>query len=162
MHLKKIDALGSAAQKLEANLAAAKAELHQALPAKSLLSGVEKYSQNLATSHGQMSACEGARHAQETPPPAIGKRKSKISTKDAPSKRSRPGRQEMDQGDVILADDSEVERQADEIERQRGGWRRAHTNGEEGLQNEEEMAYERFPLARASANMRWGARGLAS
>ena len=36
------------------------------------------------------------------------------------------------------------------------------TGAEEELQNEEETGYEKFPLAEASENIRWNARGLAS
>ena len=53
----------------------------------------------------------------------------------------------MDQGGVILVDESEVERQLDEVERL-GGWR--GTNEEEEPQNEE-SGYERFPLTETSA-----------
>ena len=117
-----IDAPGSASQKLEADLAVAKAELHQALTREK----PAKRSQAILSKSRYITQVdlEGARHAQETPP-TTGKRKSKSSTEEAPSKRSHPGQRETDQDDVILADDSEVERKVDEVERLGGGgWRR--------------------------------------
>ena len=103
---------------------------------------------------------EGARHAQQTPPPTTRKRKSKNSTKKAPSKRRHPGQRGTDQGDVILADDSKVERQVDEIERL-GGLEES-TNKEEELQNEGKTGYERLLLVETSANIRRTAWGLSS
>ena len=145
-----IDAPGSASQKLEADLAVAKAELHQALTREK----PAKRSQAILSKSRYITQVdlEGARHAQETPP-TTGKRKSKSSTEEAPSKRSHPGQRETDQDDVILADDSEVERKVDEVERLGGGGVEAGTNEEGEPQNEEKTGHERFLLAETSADI---------
>ena len=65
----------------------------------------------------------------------------------------------MDQGDVILAGGSEVERQVDEIERL---GRVEQSTNEEELQNKEETGYEMFSLAETSANARQSAGWLTS
>ena len=110
-----IDALGSAAQKLEADLAVAKAGMRQALTREK---PVKRSRVILSKScYITQADLEGARHAQKTPPPITKKKKFKNSTKEVPSKRRRPGQRGTDQGDLILADDSEVERQVGEIER---------------------------------------------
>ena len=98
-----IDALGSAARKPEADLAVVKGSCTRPLAAKGLLSRVGQYSQNLVTSHR-------ARDAQEAQLPTTRKRKPKNLAKEAPFKRSRSGRQGMDQYGVILVDSSGMER----------------------------------------------------
>ena len=68
----------------------------------------------------------------------------------------------MDQGGAILADDSEVERQVNEIERLGRVEQRVATGEEEELHNKEETGYEMFPLAETSVYIRWSARRLTS
>ena len=63
----------------------------------------------------------------------------------------------MDQGVIILADNSEVGRQVDGTERL-GGVEES-TIEEEELQNEEETRYERLPPTETSANKLWSALG---
>ena len=152
-----IDALGSAAQKPEADLAVAKAVLHRPLtrekPAERSLVILSK------SRYMTQADLQGARHTREIPPLTTRKRKSKNSTKEAP-----PGWADKDDREWAKATSF-----LQAVVSWRGRWIRLSgwggeesTNEDEELQNREETAYERFPLAETSGNIRLSARRFAS
>ena len=152
-----IDALGSAAQKLEADLAVVKAELRQALTREN----PAKWSQAMLSKSCYIAQAdlEGARHAQETPPP---------TTRESPKTQQR--KRHLNDATQDNEERTKATLFWQMIVRWRGRWMRLSgwggleesTNKEEELQNEEKTGYERLLLAKTSANIRRTARRLSS
>jgi len=138
-----VKSLGSAAVRLQAELAIAQEGLHQTLAREKPATKSRKVLSSAR--YVTQADLQTARHAQEEPVPLKRKRATKKATGEPPAKRGRPRHHAKDSdSDVIGAADSDVEREVEAL-----------------MERDREDQEERPPLAETSANMQRVARGQA-